>query len=278
MGVAFEDFDNKMRKKVLLRSILALSISIYCLGGCHKRITDTSEKGKLSLIANGEDFIKEGFVAKDGWRVDFTKVNVTVDKITAYQTDPPFNAEKDEKMAISAKIVLLDTPTTVNLAADNRILVAQVEASPGFYNALSWQIATAGPAENNTILLAGKAEKNERKINFAIALKKPVQYTCGEFVGQDRKGFLTPQGKADLEITFHFDHLFGDGEKSSDDKINLTALGFAPFANLAENGAIKADMTTLKNKLSAREYQKLERSLTSLGHVGEGHCAKQGNF
>ena len=56
----------------------------------------------------------------------------------------------------------------------------------------------------------------------------------------------------------------------------FVCLGFDPLANLAENGAIDLDMTTLEKKLSPEEYQRLKQALTSLGHVGEGHCAKKG--
>ena len=268
-----------MRKKLGARLILTLLIPIYFLGGCNSlRENTNSEKGKLAIVANGEDLIREGFVSKEGWRIDFNKVYVTLDKITAYQTDPPFNAQTDEQMKVSEKVVVLDNAKTVDLAAGDRILIRSVEAPPGRYNGLTWQIAVAetGPAAGNTMLLEGTAQKEDRNINFSIGVNKPVQYACGEFVGDDRKGILNAGGKADLETTFHFDHLFGDAVSAPDDAMNIDALGFDPLANLAENSAIDLDMTTLEKRLSPEEYQRLKQALTSLGHVGEGHCAKKG--
>ena len=54
---------------------MTLLIPIYFLGGCLSLRENTdSEKGKLAIVANGEDLIREGFVSKDGWRIDFNKV------------------------------------------------------------------------------------------------------------------------------------------------------------------------------------------------------------
>ncbi|MDY7015456.1 MAG: DUF4382 domain-containing protein, partial [Cyanobacteriota bacterium] len=68
------------------------------------------------------------------------------------------------------------------------------------------------------------------------------------------------------------DHLFGDGEAPPDDEINEGALGFEPFAALAQDGTIEADSAALQEKLSEADYAKLMAILPSLGHVGEGHC------
>jgi len=260
-----------MRKKFFAGSIL---IWIYFLTGCSSSIENTDSKiGKLAVLANGEDLIAEGFVSKDGWQLDFNNVYLSLDKITAYQTDPPFNAETEAKMKVSEQVVLLNNPKTVNLTTADRVLIAEVEAPPGKYNALTWQIA---PIAGKTILLEGTAQKEDRNINFSIALNETVQYICGEFVGDDRKGFLKAEDKADLETTFHFDHLFGHAEVAPDDPMNVNALGFDPLANLAANDTIDLDMATLEKQLSPEAYRRLKEGLISLGHVGEGHCAEKG--
>jgi hypothetical protein len=77
---------------------------------------------------------------------------------------------------------------------------------------------------------------------------------------------------ADVESTFHFDHLFGDAGVPMDDDINTSALGFEPLAALAENGEVNGDSATLKANLSEADYTTLMNILPSLGQVGEGHC------
>ena len=42
-----------------------------------KTIETGVKKGNLFLVANGEDFIREGFVSKDGWRLDFDRLHAT---------------------------------------------------------------------------------------------------------------------------------------------------------------------------------------------------------
>jgi len=83
---------------------------------------------------------------------------------------------------------------------------------------------------------------------------------------------LQKDGTADMEMTFHFDHIFGDAETPMDDGLNVSALGFEPFASVAEGGALDVDMAGLQAKLSAGDYQMLVDILPTLGHVGEGHC------
>jgi hypothetical protein len=91
-------------------------------------------------------------------------------------------------------------------------------------------------------------------------------------VGDERKGILAAGEEADLEATFHFDHLFGDGEAPPDDDINTGALGFDPLAALASDGVLEADSDRLEADLDPADYAKLLEILPSLGHVGEGHC------
>ncbi len=244
-----------------------------------KTIETGVKKGNLFLVANGEDFIREGFVSKDGWRLDFDRVYVTLANVTAYQTDPPFNPEKENKIQASKKVVLLNGPKTVDLAAGEKdaepILVETVEAPAGTYNAISWKVvkATAGAAEGKTILLEGKAKKEGQTVKFSLSFDRPLEYTCGEYVGDDRKGILKAENNAQLETTFHFDHIFGDADTPADDSLNTDALGFEPLAALASNGSLEADMESVKQKLSAENYRKLEKAIVNLGHVGEGHCS-----
>ncbi len=115
--------------------------------------------------------------------------------------------------------------------------------------------ATSGSAAGYSLVIIGTAEKDGQSVDFTINIEEECGYSCGEYVGDERKGILEKGGTADLEMTFHFDHIFGDAETPLDDELNLGALGFEPFADLAEDGKVDLNMAELH-----------------LGHVGEGHC------
>jgi len=75
-----------MRKEFFVLAILALLISIIIVG-----CGGAAEKGTLQFHANGEDFVRQGFVSKDGWAITFDHVYVTLADATAYQSDPPYD-------------------------------------------------------------------------------------------------------------------------------------------------------------------------------------------
>jgi len=135
------------------------------------------------------------------------------------------------------------------------ILVAEVSGAPaGHYNALFWEMikASSGPAAGYSLVIIGTAEKDGRSVDFTINSNEECGYSCGEYVGDERRGILEKDGTADLEMTFHFDHIFGDADTPMDDDLNVSAIGFDPFAG---GGQVDLDMA---------EFH--------LGHVGEGHC------
>jgi hypothetical protein len=234
-------------------------------------------KGTLEFRANGEDFVRQGFTTKDGWEISFDNVFVSLADVTAYQTDPPFDAEAGVDMAAKEQ-VSVGEPVVVDLAEGDEnaetILVSEVEAPAGRYNALSWQMvpATSGPAEGYSVLMQGTATKEGETLPFTIGISEELAFTCGDFVGDARKGIVDEGAMADIESTFHFDHLFGDAGAPMDDAINTGALGFDPLAALAQDGKVSVDSTTLKENLSEEDYATFMNILPSLGHVGEGHC------
>lgn len=239
------------------------------------------ESGTLLIRANGEDFVRQGFVSKDGWEISFDHLYVNLVEPTAYQTDPPFDPDRGDELQAKAEANLGKT-VTVDLAEGDEnaepILVGEMSAPAGQYNALAWKMqpATDGPAAGSTLMLIGTAQKDGETVNFNIQLDPEYAYTCGEFVGDERKGILAAGETADLEATFHFDHIFGDGEAPADDPINTGALGFEPLAAVATDGSLDVDMATLKEQLSAEDYSLLEETVAGLGHVGEGHCSEVG--
>ncbi|HHP7229885.1 MAG TPA: DUF4382 domain-containing protein [Xenococcaceae cyanobacterium] len=243
----------------------------------------SQSEGTLNLVANGEDFVRQGFVTKDGWTMSFDRLDVNLGEVTAYQMDGAFEpTETDtlEGLEYQQKVSLVDIPQIIDLAEGEAdaapILVTNAEVTPGFYNAVAWQVDTAGadsPLAGKTMVMQGTATKDNRVVNFDISLNRPIKYLCGEYVGDNRKGIVQGGETAEVETTFHFDHIFGDGEASADDAINVGALGFAPLAQLASGDRLIVDDATLSQKLSPEDQKTLNKALIGLGHVGEGHCA-----
>jgi len=240
--------------------------------------TEAANTGTLQFTANGEDFVRQGFTTKDGWDISFDHVYVNLADVTAYQADPPYDAHEGGEVQAETEVSLPGTHT-VDLAEGDEnaspILVGEVkDVSTGHYNAISWKMlkATEGPAKGYSLVIIGKAVKDGETVNFTLKNEKEYQYTGGEYIGDERKGIVQKGGTADLEMTFHFDHIFGDAGTPADDELNIGAPGFEPFAALVKDGNLEIDMAGMKDKLSPEAYQKLEEMLPTLGHVGEGHC------
>ena len=128
-----------------------------------------------------------------------------------------------------------------------------------------------------TLHLVGTAEKDGTTISFDIQIDETYRYVCGEFVGDERKGFVDPESTGDVEMTFHFDHVFGDADSDLSEPLNVGALGFDPLAALANNGSLSVTQADLEAGLSAAEFATLQDTLGTLGHVGEGHCFEAEN-
>lgn len=258
---------------------LALAAAISSCGGESPTVDAPADQaeGTLTVRANGEDFVRQGFTSKDGWAIEFDHVYVTLANVTAYQSDPPFDPQVEQEISAKATVAASE-PTTVDLAEGDEsaepVKVADLKAPAGRYNALSWELvpAPSGPAQGYPLVLQGTATKDGQSIPFTLKLAEELTFTCGDFVGDERKGILEGDNRADLEATFHFDHLFGDGDAPPEDEINTGALGFDPIAALATDGRVDLDSQQLQTQLAPADYQTLLEILPSLGHVGEGHC------
>ena len=268
-------------------SVMAFLLALLLVAGCAAEQVvkeelpaeeEVSETGTLVFTANGEEFIREGFICKDGWELSFDHAYVTLTSISAFQTNPPFETEMGLEFEdlVQARVDLAEVHT-VDLAdpAADPAVVGEVAAVPaGRYNAIYWELvrASGGPAEGFVVLLIGTAEKNGETINFSLGLDREVAYLGGEYVGDERKGILPAGGSADVEMTFHFDHLFGDFDEDSGDDLNMEALGFGPLAALAVDGVLEVSLSDLETKLAEGDYTLLLAVMTHLAHVGEGHA------
>jgi len=261
----------------LLPAVLTL---LGCSQGNEANLAEeNTPPGTLIVTANGEDFVRQGFTTKDGWQIDFNNVYVTFNDIEVFQAEPPFEPEKQDRPKAETTVSLATgAPITVDLADGDEnaepIVVATLADSPGGrYNALGWRMVAApdGPAAGYPLMLVGSATKGNESINFQIQMEESLAFICGDFIGDTRKGILNG-AEAEVEATFHFDHLFGDGDAPAEDEINTGALGFEPIAALAEGGDVSLTSSDLQQDLSKEDYKTLQALLPSLGHVGEGHC------
>jgi len=254
-----------MQKTYLLSLMIVL-----LLAGCAPK-----EVGTLEFRANGEDFVRQGFVSKDDWSITFDSVNINLSGIEAYQTDPPYDPHEDGQNIDANVTATLGGPFAFDLAQGGQdadpIFAGKVEDAPaGQYNALAFDMV---PGDSGySLVMVGTAEKDGETIHFTISVENTYPFICGEYIGDERKGILSADGTADLEMTFHFDHIFGDIETPLDDSLNTGAVGFDPFAALAKDSALDVDMADLEANMDPADYKILVETLPTLGHVGEGHC------
>ena len=226
----------------------------FLLAGVATFAAFAAHADSLTLFASGEDLATEGFNApeltRDGWALEFTRITATFDHITAWQTDPPFMADSAEISGMALPVAGPFTLDLVDADEEDRVVLARVDAAPGHYNALSWALV---PGDDGfSLVLDGFARMDGQEVPFTLRTSERITHFCGEYLGRSRKGFVTNEVGADLEITLHLDHLFGRTDRPEDDEMNLRAPGFAPFSS----GGVHE--FALKG--------------VHLGHVGEGHC------
>lgn len=257
-----------------MRKLLLVLLVLGLLSGAAL----AQEAGTLTFRANGEDFIRQGFTSKDGWAITFERVLISLGAIRAYQTNPPYDPDSGE-LTRSGAMVGLPGRYVVDLAAGEAdaepIIIGTVTDAPsGYYNAASWALVPAGEGDlvGHTLLIEGTAVKDGATIAFVLRFDTQDRYTCGAFIGDERKGVLPAGADGEIELTFHFDHIFGDGDLPADDSLNTLAPGFAPFAALAVDGALDVTLADLESALTPDDYQILIDILPTLGHTGEGHC------
>lgn len=249
------------------RFILCLVLLILVAVGC------SQPKNELTFRANGEAFVREGFETKDGWNLTFDSFFITVSDVVATQTDPPYDPSSGGE--IKGKSVMIGSePITVDLANGDAlaepIVLGNVSAEVGQYNALSWKMIHG--KDGATIRLVGSAEKSGQLVPFDIQITDQYSYFCGEYLGDERKGFVSAEKGGDVEMTFHLDHIFGDARVNAADSLNQGALGFEPIAAIAKDGKVNVDSAELQAQLSAEQYATFAKAVASLGHVGEGNC------
>lgn len=235
------------------------SIVLSVFLGC---IPVASQAGTLQFFTQGEDLATQGFVApkltKDGWTLQFDHLWVTLAEVTAYQTQPPFDPQQPGAPQVVTQVVLPGVHTVdlvQDAGEDHRLRIGEMAALPGHYNAISWRMvpAPSGPAEGQVMLLQGTATRDGVQLPFSLRSDWVHAYLCGEYIGDERKGFVEEGALAEVEMTFHLDHIFGRSDKAGEDPMNVAALGFDSFA-------------------TSSETQRIALEGLHIGHAGEGHC------
>lgn len=240
------------------KNLFNLTIILTLLLGCSSK-----NNGKLVFKANGEDFVRDGFVGKNNWRIDFDNLFVNIANIKAYNTGKNLEASLNKEYWIDLK-----SPDSNGLVTVDTLK----NVKPGNYQSLNFELkkASDGEYKNYSIVLIGKAKKNNQTIPFKIKLDEELLFVGKEgYVGDEIKGLLKEKGTAETEMTFHFDHIFGDNSSPATDHVNTGSVGFDFFNKFAKDGKVDVTQQELK---STKNYKTFIKSIWTLGHLGEGHC------
>jgi hypothetical protein len=246
----------KLKKKMALTAL--------CL--CALTITACSEKsGSLLFTANGEEFIAEGLVSKEGFTITFDQVLINLSNIEAYSiNDKKLSAKIEGDQLIDLKKGTVENPVITVQMLNN--------VSPGNYQSLRYSLKQlqSGEYSGYSIILKGTASKDNQAIPFSIKLNEELLFDGREgYVGDSVKGIVKSGETSDVEMTFHFDHLFGNIEADKNDHVNSGSPGFELFRPYIQDGKIDVNQNQLTENPA---YPVLIGAIETLGHLGEGHC------
>ncbi len=284
-------------------SIAALVLSISSCGTDEKDESSQDKLGTLEFVANGEDFARNGFVSEDGWNISFDHVYATIYGPTAYQV-PEEEQSNPAPVLMHAGHPHAEIPEgSAHVALTGYYIVdlaqgtepaplGELDAKIGNYNRVNFELkpvdGSAGDAHyvactkedfanytDYSLVFIGTATKDDQTINFTIKITKDIIFSdCGP---NGTAGVVAEGGRGIAEITFHFDHIFGDanaGPADTDDpeSVNYMAVGFDYFARFAQDGTLDITDTELGEQLSGTEFMKFIDVLYTIGHSGEAHC------
>lgn len=241
-----------------MKKLLLMAFTIIMLFSCkNKQILSNRS---MIFKANGEEFIRKGFIDKNNWHLTFTDVFVNLTNINAV-------SESGKKIELHGNfwINLLD-------GSDDLIEIAKVtNVNPGNYKDLQFSVSPQNnKCPNCSMLIKGTATKDNKKVKFTIKINESILWDAPDgYVGKTIKGIVTNKKDGEEEISFHFDHLFGDVTASKDDHVNTNSVGFDYFMQYEKNNSIDISQDAL---IKDKEYEKLIKAIWSLGHSGEGHA------
>ena len=232
--------------------------------------------------------------ARDGWEISFDAVYLNVLGPTAYQvveqtqalSSPPLRhgGHPHESIPEGSAHVALTGEYFLSLK-QHTFEIDRIDDAPiGNYNRLAFNVqkATADSRDvvsdhvGHSIALHGTASKTgEESVDFVIRFDEEMAYSnCGP---NEDAGVLAEGAQAEAQMTFHFDHIFGDFEEGppdpeDPDTVNHLAIGFSPFADLATDGTLDIDQDALGQQMTGATFLQLIDAVRTLGHSGEAHC------
>jgi hypothetical protein len=245
--------------------LFLIVLSAPCFGA--GRPESAGDPGTLIVTANGEDFVRRGFTDRDGWGISFDHLYINLIDPTAYT---PHGEE-----------AVLAGSHWVDLAAGDAdampVEIGRLESvRAANYQSLRFGLGRLeeGDFQGSSIVMIGRAVKDGTTLPFTIRLDEEMVFDGREgYVGDELKGLLAPGGVSEVEMTFHFDHIFGDQAASEDDHVNANSVGFAFFLPFVANGRVDVSQAEITREPA---YERLVRAVWNLGHLGEGHCEVSG--
>jgi hypothetical protein len=286
-----KEFAMKLRLQlIVITAVFIVSGALMALSGCGDDDDDDDGEvgsGTLEFYANGEEFIRDGFIGKTGWAIEFDHFYVNLLGPTAYQVAESNSEALTAKHAGhphedipegAAHEALTDIYYLDLHEGDGPQLVDAVSDAPaGNYNYSTFSItqAQSGEYAGYSIIMAGSAAKDEEVIDFTIKLTEQMTFTsCHQEVDDEFAGVVEDGGTGSVEMTFHSDHLFGDADEALDDplSVNPGAVGFQPFADMAVAGVLDIDQLDMAANMDPDTFGVFLAALYTLGHSGEGHC------
>ena len=284
-------------------TLMSLALILSTIQCASDNATNLTQTGTLQLKANGEDFVRNGFTSEDGWAITFTSVYANINGATSYQLSETSNTKVQAGKSLPTEVNFhAGHPTTgvaegtsyvgftgehfLSLKQDAFVVDSNSTAVVGNYNRLNFNVKKATSSSKGivsdyigyTIVLIGTAVKSGNTVNFTLKFDQETSYTgCGP---NGHKGVVTSGGSAESEMTFHFDHIFGNQSEGSatpsdPEKINFVAIGFTPFEQLDASAypkTLNKTQTEMAAGMANATYVQLVNAITTLGHSGEAHC------
>ena len=309
-----------MTKKIFALMCMA---AVILIASCDDDDDSSSQEyGTIEFHANGEGFVADGFISEDGWAISFDNVYVSIASPTAYQIvqneeikkrhagHPHSNIPEGSAHATLEGNYFLDLKRNTG----SIFTIGSVTNRPvGNYNYLNFSIKnisagneytsllnsgdTTDPSEYTgySLIMIGDAQHIDTgtEINFTIKIAQEINFSnCGPLLDLDEDGIadgvLASGATASTQLTFHFDHIFGDYEEGTgsypvDEEImSYWGVGFNYFMNVAglanDGGTYTMNITQEDMKSAANNalmnalYFQFTETMKTVGHAGEAHC------
>jgi hypothetical protein len=237
------------RKHVWASALLTLVV--LAGAGCENGGGSTPS-GTLRFLANGEDFARLGFTSKDGWQITFEHAYVCVSGPTAFQM-----VEESAKHAGHSHVGIATGLAHETLTGEYVVdLTKGTEATElgaipgvaiGNYNRMDWNMVKASGdavlvsqgmdsdlehALGHCVVLMGTAQKGATTITFTLKFGEEMFYMSTEAnvdSGTGKSvGIAADGGTGVAEMTFHFDHIFGDESTLGEPDIGMRFDYYSP--------------------------------------------------